>query len=103
MGEAGEPGSGHGGHGTTARRVVVHGRVQGVFYRDSCRQEAERLGVAGWVVNEHDGTVRVHVEGDPDAVRSLVEWCRTGPTRAVVHGVEVTDTPVEALTSFEVR
>ena len=91
------------GSGATARRLVVHGRVQGVFYRDSCRQEADRLGVAGWVVNEHDGTVRAHVEGDPDAVRALVEWCRTGPTRAVVRGVEVTDTAVEGLTSFEVR
>lgn len=89
--------------GATARRLVVHGRVQGVFYRDSCRQEADRLGVAGWVVNEHDGTVRAHVEGDPDAVRALVEWCRTGPTRAVVQGVEVTDAPVEGLGSFEVR
>ena len=91
------------GPGATARRLVVHGRVQGVFYRDSCRQEAERLGVAGWVVNEHDGSVRAHVEGDPVAVRALVEWCRTGPTRAVVRGVEVTDTAVEGLTSFEVR
>ncbi|QIK65246.1 acylphosphatase [Nocardioides sp. HDW12B] len=100
MAEAGEPDL---GRGTTARRVVVHGRVQGVFYRDSCRQEAERLGVAGWVVNEPDGTVRVHAEGAPDAVRSLVEWCRTGPTRAVVHGVEVTDTNAEGLGSFEVR
>ncbi len=92
-----------GGPGATARRLVVHGRVQGVFYRDSCRQEAERLGVAGWVVNEHDGSVRAHVEGDPDAVRALVEWSRSGPTRAVVRGVEVTDTAVEGLTSFEVR
>jgi acylphosphatase len=91
------------GTGTTARRLVVHGRVQGVFYRDSCRQEAERLGVAGWVVNEHDGTVRVHVEGEPEAVRALVEWCRTGPRRAEVRGVEVTDSDVEGLSGFEVR
>ena len=92
-----------GGPGATARRLVVHGRAQGVFYRDSCVQEAARLGVSGWVVNEPDGTVRAHVEGDPDAVRELVEWCRTGPTRAVVQGVEVTDAAVEGLTSFEVR
>ena len=91
------------GPGTTARRVVVHGRVQGVFYRDSCRQEADRLGVSGWVTNDPGGTVRAHVEGEPEAVRALVEWCRTGPTRAVVLGVEVTDAAVEGLTSFEVR
>jgi acylphosphatase len=91
------------GANVTARRLVVHGRVQGVFYRDSCRQEAERLGVVGWVVNEHDGTVRVHVEGEQDAVRTLVEWCRTGPRRAEVRGVEVTDTEPEGLTRFEVR
>lgn len=94
--------AGREGAGTTARRVVVHGRVQGVFFRDSCQQEADRLGVTGWVLNEHDGTVRAHVEGAPEAVRSLVEWCRVGPTRAAVHGVEVTDTPVEGLGSFEV-
>ena len=89
--------------GTTARRLIVHGRVQGVFFRDSCRQEARRLGVAGWVSNEHDSTVRVHVEGEAEPVRELVEWCRTGPPRAHVTGVEVTDTAPEGLTSFEVR
>lgn len=87
---------------TTARRLVVHGRVQGVFFRDSCRGEAERLGVTGWVSNEHDGTVRVHVEGTDAAVRELVEWCRTGPTHAEVRGVEVTDVAPEGRTSFEV-
>jgi acylphosphatase len=91
------------GANLTARRLVVHGRVQGVFYRDSCRRQAASLGVCGWVANEHDGTVRVHVEGEPDAVRGLVEWCRTGPPRAEVRGVEVTDAEPEGLTAFEVR
>ena len=91
------------GTSTTARRLVVHGRVQGVFYRDSCRREAEALGVVGWVANEHDGTVRVHAEGEAEDVRALVEWCRTGPRRAEVRGVEVTDTAVKGFSSFEVR
>jgi len=73
-----------------ARRVVVHGRVQGVFFRDTCRQEAERSRVAGWVRNEPDGTVGALFEGAPDAVDRLVEWCRQGPPRAQVRRVEVT-------------
>ena len=66
------------------RRAVVHGRVQGVFFRDSCRQLAQAAGVAGSVRNEPDGTVAAVFEGDPDAVRRMVDWCRTGPPSA--HG-----------------
>lgn len=72
-----------------AREVVVHGLVQGVFFRDSCRREAERLGVAGWVRNEPDGTVAGHFEGPRDAVDELVRWCHVGPPRARVQRVDV--------------
>jgi len=74
-----------------ARDVVVHGSVQGVFYRDSCRREAERLGVAGWVRNEPDGTVAGHFEGHVDAVDALVRWCHDGPPRARVGRVDVVE------------
>jgi acylphosphatase len=70
------------------RRVVVHGEVQGVFFRDSTRQEAERRGVAGWVANRDDGTVEAVFEGSPDAVAALVDFCRSGPPRARVERVE---------------
>lgn len=75
--------------GQVARRVVVHGRVQGVFYRDSCRREAKRLGVAGWIRNEPDGSVAAHLEGPPAAVEELVAWCHGGPPSARVDRVEV--------------
>ena len=76
---------------TVAKRILVSGRVQGVFYRDSCRQEAERLGLAGSARNLDDGRVEVIAEGDGDAVRRLIEWCRTGPSHADVDSVEETD------------
>jgi acylphosphatase len=72
-------------------RAVVHGRVQGVFYRDSCRTEARRLGVRGWVRNRADGTVEVVAEGPRDRVDQLLTWCRQGPPRADVTGLAVTD------------
>src|ERR687893_82609 len=62
------------------RRVVVHGEVQGVFFRDSTRDEAERRGVAGWVTNRSDGAVEAVFEGEPDAVEALVSFCRSGPS-----------------------
>ncbi len=77
------------------------GRVQGVFYRASMRTEADRLGVRGWVHNQDDGTVRAHLEGDADALDELVAWCRTGPPKARVEGVETTDAEVTGATGFE--
>jgi len=85
------------------RRVVVDGRVQGVFYRDTCRREAERLGVAGWVRNRADGGVEAVFEGVPAAVDAVVAWCRTGPPRAVVTSVRVADEAVVGEAGFRVR
>ncbi len=87
----------------TARRVVVHGDVQGVFFRDSTKQEADAAGVAGWVSNETDGTVLAHFEGPADAVETLVDYARHGPRRASVERVDVTDVPVDGLSGFQVR
>lgn len=87
----------------TARRVTVSGRVQGVWFRDSCRTQAEALGVRGWVANEPDGTVAGHFEGSQEAVAALVEWCRTGPPRADVTGVDVTEVEPEGASGFRVR
>lgn len=72
------------------RRVVVTGRVQGVFFRDSTRREARRRRVAGWVTNRDDGSVEAVFEGDPDAVDALVAWTRRGPVRARVDGHNAT-------------
>jgi acylphosphatase len=73
------------------RRVVVHGLVQGVFFRDSCRREAQKAGVSGWVRNRPDGTVEALFEGSTDDVRHMVAWVHRGPPYAHVEHVEVED------------
>ena len=86
-----------------ASRVVVHGDVQGVFFRDACRQQAEQAGVAGWVRNRGDGTVEAMFEGDADAVAQMCRWCESGPSHAQVERVAVSDQEPVGLTGFEVR
>lgn len=88
---------------TVARRLVASGRVQGVFFRDSTRREANRLGVTGWVRNRPDGTVEAHVEGAPEAVEALVRWARDGPRHADVDDVRVSEAEPAGCTRFEVR
>ena len=85
------------------KRVVVRGRVQGVFFRDAAQRRASSRGVAGWVTNRSDGAVEAVFEGDPDAVDSLVEFMRKGPRSAEVSDVEVSDEDPEGLSSFDVR
>ena len=85
------------------RRVVAHGRVQGVFFRDTTRRRAQALGVAGWVANRDDGAVEAAFEGDAEAVDAMVELCRRGPGQAEVTELEVADEPPEGLSGFEVR
>jgi acylphosphatase len=74
---------------TVRRRVVVHGDVQGVFFRDSTREEAEAHGLAGSVTNRSDGAVEAVFEGSREDVEALVVFCRDGPPRARVDDVEV--------------
>lgn len=71
-------------------RVVVTGRVQGVWFRDSCREEARSAHVGGWVRNRSDGAVEAVFEGPAAAVDELVAWCRSGPARARVDTIAVT-------------
>ena len=81
-------------------RVVVSGRVQGVFFRDACRRTALAHGVSGWVRNLPDGQVEAVFEGRAQDVDRLVEWARHGPSRAVVTHVAVHAEPPEGLTTF---
>jgi acylphosphatase len=85
------------------RRVVVHGFVQGVFFRDSTRRLAQQYGVSGWVSNRWDGSVEAVLEGDEEAVERIVAFCRTGPRGAQVDSVDVSEEEPEGLTGFSVR
>ncbi len=73
------------------RRAIIHGAVQGVFFRDSLRRVAIARGVAGSAVNRAEGTVEAVLEGPPDAVEALLEFCRTGPPAARVDRVEISE------------
>jgi acylphosphatase len=74
---------------TIRRHIVVSGRVQGVGFRWSCKDQADRLGIAGWVRNQPNGTVEVVAEGEDRSVNQMVGWCRRGPRHALVTDVEV--------------
>ena len=84
----------------TRTRVVVHGHVQGVFFRDTVRRQALAAGVAGWVRNNRDGTVEAVFEGEPEAVDRLLRVCREGPRGARVDRVDVADEAPEGLVGF---
>lgn len=84
------------------RRVVVHGHVQGVFFRDTARRLAERGGVAGWIRNNRDGTVEAAFEGEPDAVERLVAFMHEGPRGAVVERADVFEEEPEGARGFAV-
>jgi acylphosphatase len=80
------------GRSTTKRvQVVISGRVQGVAFRAYCQRRATELGVTGWVRNLWNGSVEALFEGTDDAVDAMLQWCRRGPSSAVVTGVEITE------------
>jgi acylphosphatase len=83
--------------------VIVHGSVQGVGFRVSLAQVARSRGVAGWVRNRGDGTVEAALEGEPDAVESVVRWCHEGPRGAGVADVEELDEPARGERGFSIR
>jgi acylphosphatase len=85
-----------------ARRVVVHGYVQGVGFRFSVQQAARVRGVAGWVRNRGDGAVEAVFEGEREDVEAMIRWCEQGPRGADVDEVEVLDEPAAGLTGFEI-
>ncbi len=92
-----------GDDGVVRRRVVVTGRVQGVWFRESCREQATITGVGGWVRNRGDGCVEAEFEGAVDAVDRMVAWCRAGPPLATVDDVEVAEVEPAGERTFTVR
>jgi len=86
-----------------ARSVRVTGRVQGVFFRAWAKDEAETIGLAGWIRNRADGSVEAHLEGSEAALAEMIDLMREGPPDATVDKVEVEETDSEGLDRFEVR
>ncbi len=84
------------------RRVIIHGRVQGVFFRDTTRSRAAQRGVSGWVRNNRDGTVEAVFEGDRDAVESMLRFAAEGPRGADVERVDVAEEVPEGLSGFSI-
>ena len=85
------------------RRLIVHGRVQGVGFRWAIARAAESRGVSGWAANRADGSVEAVLEGEPDAVESVVRLSREGPRGAQVDRVDVVEEEPEALRGFVTR
>jgi acylphosphatase len=89
-----------GGSGVIRRRLVMRGVVQGVGYRFSAARAAALRDVSGWVRNRADGTVEAVLEGSPEAVESMVEWCRRGPPGAIVADIDVREETPEGIAGF---
>jgi acylphosphatase len=85
------------------QHLWVRGRVQGVWYRGACAEQARALGVNGWARNLPDGRVEVVAEGEPGGVEQLVKWCHVGPPAARVTGVESRVETAEGLSGFAIR
>lgn len=85
------------------KKITVFGKVQGVFFRISSRKKAKELGVNGFVKNQNDGSVYAEVEGDRHCVNSFVEWCKSGPEKAIVDGINVENGEINRFTGFEIR
>jgi acylphosphatase len=95
--------SGRGAGGAVVRRrLLIHGRVQGVAFRHATREAAARAGVAGFVRNLADGRVEAVLEGAPEAVARAEAFCRRGPPAARVEAVDASDEPPEGLRGFEI-
>jgi acylphosphatase len=88
----------------TAAHVLISGRVQGVWYRASTKQQAERLGVTGWVKNTPDGRVEAVFYGDEKKIKEMISWCHQGPPNAAVTSVDVTYTKSnEVFSEFTIK
>jgi len=84
------------------RHVVIHGWVQGVFFRDTVRRRAQAARVSGWVRNNWNGTVEAVFEGEPETVERLVAFCHEGPRGAQVEKVDIASEEPEGLRGFSI-
>lgn len=82
--------------------IKVSGRVQGIFFRATAREEAEKLNITGFARNEDDGSVYIEAEGEEENLDKFVEWCYKGPPLARVEKVEITESPLKNFSEFEI-
>lgn len=82
--------------------IKVYGRVQGIFYRVTAKEEAEKLGIKGFAKNEEDGSVYIEAEGEGENLDKFINWCQKGPPLAKVEKVEVTESPLKNFSGFKV-
>lgn len=85
-----------------ALRIIVTGKVQGVFYRKSAAEKAVSLGLYGWVKNNPDGSVEIEATGDKTSIEQLISWCKTGPKNAKVDKVEEYELPLTNFSDFRI-
>ena len=83
--------------------IVVHGKVQGVFFRASTKDKAVELGIKGYVKNQSDGSVLIHAEGPEEDLEELTKWCNSGPPNAVVSKMEIKSQPLENFSEFRIK
>jgi acylphosphatase len=83
-------------------RLIVRGKVQGVYYRASAKARADELGIVGWIRNSGEGHVEILATGNDYAINALVSWCRIGPAHAAVTGVDITETELRIFDEFTI-
>lgn len=83
-------------------KIIVSGKVQGVYFRDTAKRRALKLGISGFARNEPDGTVFIEAEGDDQAISQFIEWCHEGSRQAEVESVTVSDHPVFGHEKFRI-
>ena len=88
---------------TEAIHIIVHGRVQGVWFRAGTKERADDLGLFGWVKNQSEGTVEIHAEGEKLQLENFILWCRKGTTAANVTSLDLNLASLQNFTSFEIR
>jgi acylphosphatase len=82
--------------------IRIHGKVQGVFFRASARNQAIELGIKGFARNEPDGDVYIEAEGTEEALSRFVTWCKKGPPRAQVMTVVIEEGPEKSYVGFDI-
>lgn len=83
--------------------IIVSGKVQGVFYRQSTREKATTIGITGTVENLSNGEVKIIATGTKEQLETLILWCRQGPPKAIVTTVEIAELPVQSFGQFSIK